>query len=332
MIALVLVLVVGKAQGDERTVQLRLSHWVPPSHPLQAAIEAWANSVREESHGSITSAIFPAEQLGRAFDHYDMARDGIADGAYVNPGYQPGRFPIIAAGELPFLFSDAKAGTAAIDAWYRAYAAREMKDVNVCFAFLHAPGSLHGRRQVRLPSDLKGMKIRPADATIGGWVTELGGNNVQASAPGSRDLLERGVADGIFFPWGSLILFGIDKVTKYDIDAPMYVTMFVWVLNKQRYGAMSATQQKVIDNHCTTEWAVRFAAPWADFEEAGIAKVKAEPNHVVTELKPEELNAWKKSAEPLRRSWAQGVRRAGGDPDAIFKALEGEIAQHHAGG
>lgn len=175
------------------------------------------------------------------------------------------------------------------------------------------------------------MKIRPADATIGGWVTELGGSNVQASAPGSRDLLERGVADGIFFPWGSLILFGIDKVTKYDIDAPMYVTTFVWVLNKQRYGAMSAAQQKVIDNHCTTEWAVRFAGPWADFEQAGIAKVKAEPSHVVTELKPEELDAWKKSAEPLRRSWAQGVRRVGGEPDAIFKALEAEIARHHAG-
>ena len=29
-----------------------------------------------------------------------MARDGIADLTYVNPGYQPGRFPVIAAGEL----------------------------------------------------------------------------------------------------------------------------------------------------------------------------------------------------------------------------------------
>ena len=51
-----------------------------------------------------------------------MARDGIADFAYVNPGYQPGRFPIIAAGEMPFLIGNAKGGTAALDAWYRAYA------------------------------------------------------------------------------------------------------------------------------------------------------------------------------------------------------------------
>ena len=44
-----------------------------------------------------------------------MARDGIADSAYVNPGYQPGRFPIIAAGEMPFLFAKPKGGTAALD-------------------------------------------------------------------------------------------------------------------------------------------------------------------------------------------------------------------------
>jgi len=30
-----------------------------------------------------------------------MARDGIADITYVNPGYQPGRFPIIAIGQMP---------------------------------------------------------------------------------------------------------------------------------------------------------------------------------------------------------------------------------------
>ena len=40
-----------------------------------------------------------------------MARDGIADLTYVNPGYQPGRFPIIGAGELPFLMSNAKGGS-----------------------------------------------------------------------------------------------------------------------------------------------------------------------------------------------------------------------------
>jgi TRAP-type transport system periplasmic protein len=319
------------ARAQDKPVQLKLSHWVPPSHPLQAAIEDWANSVKQDSRGTITSVIFPAEQLGKAFDHYDMARDGIAEFAYVNPGYQPGRFPIIAAGELPFLFNNAKAGTAAVDAWYRKYAAKEMNDVHYCFAFVHDPGTLHSRRKVVLPTDLSGMKIRPADATLGTWVTQLGGTNVMASAPGARDLLDRGVADGIFFPWGSVVLFGIDKVVRYHIDAAMYVTTFVWVMNKAKYDALAPDQKQVIDNHCTTDWAVRFASPWADFEHAGIAKIKAESGHVVTELTPDQLAAWRKAAEPLHAAWASGVRKVGGDPDAIYKDLQDNIAKYQAG-
>ena len=63
-----------------------------------------------------------------------------------------------------------------------------------------------------LPGDVKGLKVRPATSTIGQMVTCLGGTNVQASAPEARDMLERGVADAITFPWGSIGLFGIDKV------------------------------------------------------------------------------------------------------------------------
>ncbi len=319
------------AQAQDKPVQLELSHWVPPSHPLQAAMQDWADSIKAETGGSVTAVIFPAEQLGKAFDHYDMARDGIADLAYVNPGYQPGRFPVIAAGELPFLFHDGKTGTAALDAWYRAYAEREMKDVHYCFAFVHDPGTLHARRKIVLPDDIRGLKIRPSDATMGTFVTMLGGNNVQASAPGSRDLLERGVADAIFFPWGSTVLFGIDKVVKYHLDAPLYVSTFVWVMNKARYDGLAPAQKKAVDSHCTTDWAVRFAGPWADFEAAGRAKIQAEPGHELVPLSPDQLAAWRKAAEPLRRSWADGVRKAGLDPEAAWKQLDATVAQYHAG-
>ena len=102
----------GAALAQEKTFELKLSHWVPPSHPLQKALEEWGADVEKESGGTLHYKVYPSQQLGKAFDHYDMARDGIADLTYINPGYQPGRFPIIAAGELPFLISNAKGGSA----------------------------------------------------------------------------------------------------------------------------------------------------------------------------------------------------------------------------
>ncbi len=320
------------AQAQEKTFELKISHWVPPAHPLQKALEDWGASVEKASNGTIHYKVYPAQQLGKAFDHYDMARDGIADLTYINPGYQPGRFPIIAAGELPFLISNGKEGSMALDDWYRKYAAQEMKDVKFCLAFVHDPGSFHSRaKKISVPDDIKGMKIRPAHATMASWVTQLGGTNIQSSAPEVRDILEKGVADAVTFPWGSVPLFGIDKVTKYHVDVPLYVTTFALVFNKATYDQMSVAQKKVIDDHCTNEWAGRVAGPWAEFEHSGIAKIKALPDHEVYPLTAEQLALWKKAAEPLEGAWAANVKKAGVDPDATMQELKADLAKYKAG-
>ncbi|MFY9818221.1 MAG: TRAP transporter substrate-binding protein [Pseudolabrys sp.] len=328
-------LLIGGATGalaQDKTFELKLSHWVPPSHPLQKALEDWGASVEKDSGGTIKYKVYPAQQLGKAFDHYDMARDGIADLTYINPGYQPGRFPIIGAGELPFLMTNAKGGTQALDAWYRKYAAQEMKDVKFCLAFVHDPGAFHSRsKKIVVPDDIKGMKIRPAHATMATFVTQLGGTNVQASAPEVRDVLEKGVADAVTFPWGSVVLFGIDKVTKYHLDMPLYVTTFAFVFNKDRYNQMSAAQKKVIDDHCTPEWALKVAAPWAEFEHAGIAKIKAEAGHEVYEPTPAQIAEWKKAAQPLEEKWAENVKKTGVDPAVVMKELKAQLSKEGAG-
>ena len=318
------------AFAQDKPVMLKMSSWVPAQHPLNPALQAWADDIKKASGGTITATLFPSEQLGKAFDHYDMARDGIADAAYVNPGYQPGRFPIMAGASLPFLFSNGKSGSAAIDAWYRQYAEKEMKDVKFCFAFVHDPGTFHARKKITLPTDIKGMKIRPATSTIGQMVTALGGTNVQASAPESRDMLERGVADAITFPWGSISLFGIDKVVNFHMDVPLYVTPFVWALNKDKYNALSASQKKVIDDHCTSEWAEKVAGPWADFEFAGRAKIAALPGHEVYKLTPDQLDAWRKATAPGEAQWGEQVKKAGADPKAVMDSLKASLAKYNA--
>jgi len=329
---LALVLGIGTASAEDKTFELKLSHWVPPSHPLQKAMEDWGSSIEQDSGGTIKYKVYPAQQLGKAFDHYDMARDGIADVTYVSPGYQPGRFPIFDAGNLPFMLANAKGGSAALDAWYRDYAAKEMKDVKFCFAFAHDPGSFHSRtKKIVVPADIKGMKIRPAHATMASLVTELGGTNVQASAPEVRDVLEKGVADAVTFPWGSIVLFGIDKVTKYHMEVPLYSTSFVWVMNKSTYAQMSPAQQKVIDDHCTTQWAERVASPWADFEHDGIAKIKAEPGQDVYTISDAQLDEWKAAAVPVVQKWAAAVKKTGTDPDKALKDLKVELAKYNSG-
>jgi TRAP-type C4-dicarboxylate transport system substrate-binding protein len=318
--------------AQDKPVHLKLSHWVPPSHPLQKALEDWGSSVQAATNGTVTFTVFPSQQLGKAFDHYDMARDGIADVTYVSPGYQPGRFPIIDAGNLPFMMSNAKGGSQALDEWYRKHAGTEMKDVKFCLGFVHDYGSFHSKtKKIMVPGDIKGMKIRPAHATIATLVTTLGGTNVQASAPEVRDIIEKGVAEAVTFPWGSIPLFGIDKVTKYHMNTPLYVTSFAWVMNKVKYDGMSDSQKKVIDNHCTNEWALRVAAPWSDYERAGVAKLQADTaNREVYTISDAQLAEWKQAAAPVVKVWGESVRKGGGDPDAILADLKATLAKYNS--
>jgi TRAP-type C4-dicarboxylate transport system substrate-binding protein len=178
---------------------------------------------------------------------------------------------------------------------------------------------------------VKGLKVRPATSTIGQMVTQLGGTNVQASAPEARDALERGVADAITFPWGSIGLFGIDKVVSFHMDVPLYTTPFVWVMNKDKYDGMSAAQKKVVDEHCTTEWAEKVAAPWADFEYAGRAKLATAPSHEAYKLTPEQTDAWRKAVAPLEAQWAADVGKAGVDGKAVMDSLKANVAKYKAG-
>jgi len=319
------------SQAQDRPVELKFAHWLPATHPLaRTGFEPWAKSVEEASKGSIKVAFFPAQQLGKAADHYDMARDGIADMTWVNPGYQAGRFPMMAAGELPFLMGKPGPASAALDKWYRPYAGQEMKDVKLCFAHLHV-GTLHSKKPITEPGQLRGMKIRSANGTVSQTMTLLGATNVQVSAPEARDALEKGVADAITFPWNSIITFGIDKAVKYHNDMRLYAANFVWVMNRSFYDRLSAPQKKVIDDHCNNDWAGKVGAAWGDGEDAGQGKLQSQQGHTIVKLTAPQLDAWKKAVEPIYGQWITAANRAGQDGTKALEALRQELKNNGGG-
>src|ERR1700732_2595892 len=61
------------AIAQDKTVERKISLWVPPANPLTPATRAWADDIEKASGGTIKATVFPSEQLGKAFDHYDMA-------------------------------------------------------------------------------------------------------------------------------------------------------------------------------------------------------------------------------------------------------------------
>ena len=321
------ILISASAQAAE--VELRLAHWLPPTHPVQTlGIEPWIESIRAASDGRIDVTVFPASQLGAAPDHYDMARDGIADITYTNPGYQAGRFPIYSLAEIPFHATNAKKGAKALHEWYEKHAQTEMADVVFCVINPHDPGTIHSKVPIRVPEDIRGKNIRPAHATMARFVNLLGGASVQVPAPEAREAISKGTADAITFPWNSIYIFGIDSETKHHLDMPFYLSSQMLLINKGTYEGMSEENRKVMDDHCTSDWSEKFSTGWADNEYSGRQKMIDSGEHTLYEPTEAEVQLWRDAAAPLVDAWKEDVKAKGADPEAIYSEYVESLKAH----
>jgi TRAP-type C4-dicarboxylate transport system substrate-binding protein len=163
------------ALAQDAPVQLRFSHWVPVAHPMHAAAASWAESIEKVSNGSIKIVIFPAQHsekrsITTIWHAMPSPTSRTSTRVTSRAAFRSSR-----RSNCPSCFSNAREGSAALDAWYRRYADREMKDVRYCLAFAHDPGSFHfTRKKVVVPADVAGLKVRPPNAVIASWMRQLG--------------------------------------------------------------------------------------------------------------------------------------------------------------
>jgi TRAP-type transport system periplasmic protein len=311
--------------------EIRVSFWVPPGHAVVRAFDDWATSLSEATSGELTVTKFPAQQLGAAADHYDMARDGIAEITMVAPAYSSGQFPTILLNEIPFTFSDSVKGVEVLHEWYMQFAETEMPDVKVCVMTMHHPATFHMReKEVKVPTDFEGLKIRTASRTTANYVTQQGAATVQVTLPEVRELLERGVVDGLGFPW-DLDVVNSTKLLKFHVDLPIYVGTQVYAMNKDFYEDLSDKKKAAVDAHCTPEWSARLSAVWDGEEVAAREKIAADPSHNVYTPTPEETAEWVAAAESITADSLAATERFGIDGPAIFADLKSRLQAAGAG-
>jgi TRAP-type C4-dicarboxylate transport system substrate-binding protein len=316
------------AHAQDKVVNLKLSYWVPPSHLLTPGYKDWAAALEKASNGTIKVTLFPSSQLGSGADHYDMVKRGIADFGLINPGYTPGRFPVFAASDLPFLITDSSKAAAATHRWYKKYAEKEMPDHYVCHVYSHEIATFHSKKEIRVPADVKGVKVRTANQTIANFVTSMGGNSVQVPIMEAFGTLKSGITKGSAgFAHHPAFKFG--EVTTFTLDVPLYVSNFTHGISRTTYNSLSAAQKKAVDSVCTPEWSRLVYKYWyedAVTRERDIRK----SDRKLTKVGPAEVKLWRDAAKPVYEAWAAAVKQAGYNPDVVLKELQDELKKEGA--
>lgn len=310
--------------------KLVFSLWTPPTHPNTLAAKAWGERLAEVSKNRLTVQIVPAQELAPANEHLALVKSGKADIGHISIGQEMERLPIASISLLPLTIKQGSGGSRAFNEWYRRYAEYELKELKLCMAFLHDPGSLHTQTKLLQPDQIRGVKIRIPNPAVGRYIALLGGQAIQIPAAATYEALQQGNLDAIAFPWGSLFQFGLDRRFKHHIDFPLYTSSFLWVINEQRYRSLPADLRAILDAHCTIDEGSHIADEWIKIETAGRDRARITGDQQLHRLDTQDLAAWRRPAELMRADWILKMKTLKLDGSEMFDSFLAALIQYDA--
>jgi TRAP-type C4-dicarboxylate transport system substrate-binding protein len=302
----------GPAAAQDKPIELKFASWVGSAHGHHTQVMVpWAKMIEEKSGGRLKVTIYPGSTLGKPADHYDLVVNGIADMGFASPGYTPGRFPLIAATELPLLFKTGKGGSQAVWSLYDKYFKGEFKDVKALWIWVHPPGQFHlAKKQVKVLEDLSGLKIRAATPMLTTMVKTLGAVPVSIPAPDTYTALERGTVDGTIFPWEAIWSFKLAEVLRHHTVVNLYVAPLITIMNQKKYESLPPDLRKVIDD-LSGAWGAEYTgAAWDRNELEGIAVAKKAGATIYT-VPQEERQRWATRLKPIEEEWLKNTEAKG---------------------
>ena len=143
-----LILCVGLAFGfmstvtaEAASVKLTYSNFFPPGHIQSKLAESWCKEVEKRTNGEIVVEYFPGGTLTKSNQIYDGVVEGLSDVGFSVLAYTRGRFPEMAAVDLPLGYTSGMVATKVINAVYKEFMPKELMDTQVMYLHAHGPVS-----------------------------------------------------------------------------------------------------------------------------------------------------------------------------------------------
>jgi TRAP-type C4-dicarboxylate transport system substrate-binding protein len=303
--------IVGISNVEAAPVKLTYSNFFPPGHIQSKLAEAWCKEVEARTNGQVVVDYFPGQTLTKARQVYDGVVEGLSDVGFSVLAYTRGRFPVLAAVDLPLGYTSGTVATKVVNAVYEKFQPKELSDTQVMYLHAHGPGLIHTKgKAVRTMEDMKGLKFR-AHGTSALVVKALGGTPVPKPMPETYQMLQKGVVDGAVYPFEANKGWKLGEVTNYctaDFTAA-YTTSFFVVMNKDKWNSLPPDVQKIIEQ-INQEWAVKHGEAWDTSDAQGIVFFLNQGSEIIG-LDAKEGEKWKKAVAPIITDYAADMDKKG---------------------
>jgi TRAP-type C4-dicarboxylate transport system substrate-binding protein len=301
---------VDSLKAEAEPIRLTFSIFFPASHGQAKAAMAWAKEIEDRTKGKVQITTFPAGTLTTAPQCYDGVVKGISDLGFSLFAYTRGRFPVMAAVDLPMGYPNGKVASCVANEFAKTFKPKELEDVKVLYLHAHGPGLLHTKKPVRKLEDLKGMKIR-ATGLSSKVVEALGGVPVAMPQGDTYEALQKGVVEGTFGPMEVLKGWKQAEVIKYTTECSSvgYTTAMFIVMNLEKWNTLPADVKKIFEE-VSEKYTRIHGEVWDSTDKEGRDYTLSLGNQIIP-LSDEENARWRKAVEPVIEDFITNTPKGG---------------------
>jgi TRAP-type transport system periplasmic protein len=288
----------GAFAAQTKPIKLTYSIFFPPNHAQTKAAMDWVKEIEQRTHNRVQITVFPGGTLTKAPQCYDGVVQGISDLGFSLFAYTRGRFPVMAAVDLPMGYTSGEMASNVAEAFAKTFKPKELNDVKVLYLHAHGPGLLHTKKPVRRLEDLKGMKIR-ATGLSAKIVTALGGVPVAMPQGDTYDALKKGVVEGTFGPMEVLKGWKQAEVIKDTTECYSvgYTTTFFVVMNLEKWNALPSDIKKIFED-VSAKYTEIHGKVWDQTDQEGRKYTLSLGNKIIP-LSDKESARWRKAVQPV---------------------------------
>jgi TRAP-type transport system periplasmic protein len=314
---------------------LTYSSWVPPTHHLTIWQQNWTKEIEKATNGRLKFQELPKAPAAPP-GTFDAVRDGLVDLSYVTASYTPARHILPLMPELPGAGDTAEVNSVAYSRihWKHFHKYGEYKGVKLLAVWTHGPGQMFTKKAINSLEDFKNLKIRTGGGISAEVITALGGSPFFKPAPESYELLNSGVADGVFFPLESIVSFKLDKVIGQGTIFPggLYSSAFGFFINEDKWNKIAKQDQAIIEKHALEYAARSNGQSWDKADQVGLNALKAAGAKVLTAPAAMQAEA-KKRSQPIIEDWIKKAqdKHKGLNAKAVLDEFHAELKKLGSG-
>lgn len=313
-------------QGKE--LRMKMSSFTTPAHFMTAHMQDYARELSQASNGVVLVEYYGAEALGKAAEHYDITREGLADIGLFCAIYTPARFPLSMFVELPFFSANAEASNHVVQALLaKKLINDEYKEVRLLTFYTTAPSQVFANKKLTRLEDFKGMRLTGIGPVWTRTWSLLGGQAVAMGWPDIYLALDRGTIDGGTTSWAASKSWKWQEVAKYATDISVMGGFFCGKLINNQSWSRLASDVQARWTEISKKYSLRFTKAYDDGDDEAKRAWKAAGREIVI-FPPAEKQRLAEKLLPIWQEWLSRNEAAGRPAREVYRTYVDTMKKH----